>query len=243
MGGPDKGANDGNDTVNVSLRVLSHANPSFSGSSDVNTFTYDFGTVTRNSAAPTFSFDLANLVTTAGFTAGLDLDSIVTAGQTSVLTTDLATFQGAATLAAGTSNQYLASLDTSTVGQFAASYTLNFSDENVPGAASLGSLVLNLSGIVQAPVFTTTGDFNGDGIVDGADYLVWQNHAGATGTTSTGDANGDGFVNAADLAVWTGQFGTDGGGAVQSVPEPSIVCFIGLPAFVLLEGNARRRLV
>ncbi len=237
MGGAGKGASDGNDTVNVTLSVLGHANPSFSGSSDVNTLTYDFGTVTQNSAAPTIGFDLANLVTTAGFTAGLDLDSIVAAGQSSVLTTDLATFPGAATLAAGASNHYLATFDTSTVGQFSASYTLNFSDENVPGAASLGSLVLNLNGIVQAPVFTTTGDFNGDGIVDGADYLVWQSHASGPGSLHTGDANGDGLVNAADLAVWTSQFGFSGGGSVQGVPEPSK---LGLIAVLVLAAPRHR---
>lgn len=76
QGGAGKGANDANDAVNVSLSVLDHANPSFSGLADVNAISFDFGTISLGAAAPTFSFNLFNLPATAGFTAGLDLDSI-----------------------------------------------------------------------------------------------------------------------------------------------------------------------
>ncbi|HMP05728.1 MAG TPA: dockerin type I repeat-containing protein [Lacipirellulaceae bacterium] len=45
-------------------------------------------------------------------------------------------------------------------------------------------------------------DFNGDGRVDGADFLIWQRGLGVGTTLAAGDANGDGAVNAADLTIW-----------------------------------------
>lgn len=70
-----------------------------------------------------------------------------------------------------------------------------------------------------------SADFDGDGLVTGLDFLIYQQNLGLTGQTdnSNGDANGDGVVGAADLAIWEGQVG---GAAPQSVslaavPEPS----------------------
>jgi hypothetical protein len=70
-----------------------------------------------------------------------------------------------------------------------------------------------------------SADFNGDSIVDGADFLIWQRGFGAagTGTPSAGDANGDLDIYADDLAVWKSQFGGPGAltVAVANIPEPS----------------------
>ncbi|MCO6047130.1 dockerin type I domain-containing protein [Aeoliella sp. ICT_H6.2] len=77
-------------------------------------------------------------------------------------------------------------------------------------------------------------DFNGDGIVDIADYTVWRNHLGATGATlSQGDATGDGVVDAADYSEWKANFGAMAGSvaAVEgnaSVPEPASLAILGL---------------
>jgi hypothetical protein len=48
------------------------------------------------------------------------------------------------------------------------------------------------------------GDFNGDGRVNGADFLIWQAHypTASGATPDTGDANGDGMVNGADFLIW-----------------------------------------
>jgi endonuclease I len=225
-GGTGHGANDGNDTVNVSLSVLNHANASFSGVSDVNSLTYDFGTISMGAPSPTFSFDIFNLPTTAGFTAGLDLDSIGAAGQSTLLTTDLAAFNGASTLAAGGANHFTAALNTSMAGDFSATYTLNFSDENLPGAAALGNITLTLTGVVQASA-TANADFNGDGFVDGADFVLWQRGLGMTAASAaSGDANGDQTVDAADFAIWKNQFATTP--AASAVPEPGIAILLTL---------------
>lgn len=235
-GGTGRGDNDADDTINVSLAVFDHANPSFLGGSDQNTLTLDFGTVTQGATAPTMNFDISNLVDTASFTAGLELDSILGSGDVGVLTTDLATFTGGGTLTAGTSNIFTASLDTLGMGSFSASYTLSFSDENLPGATSLGNLTLNLVGEVTAPV--ENADFNGDLTVDGDDFLIWQRGLGVGTTLTEGDANDDHLVNAADLAIWEDQYGPAPLTATVSVPEPSALLLV-LGSLSLALGRRR----
>jgi ELWxxDGT repeat protein len=46
------------------------------------------------------------------------------------------------------------------------------------------------------------GDFDGDRLVTGGDFLLWQRQLGATGPGLSADANRDGIVNEADLAPW-----------------------------------------
>jgi hypothetical protein len=86
-------------------------------------------------------------------------------------------------------------------------------------------------------------DFNGDNIVDGADFLIWQVGFGAPGTLTTGDANGDLAVNDLDLAIFKTQYGTDptpAVGAIGAVPEPTTLALAGL-AMVAAGLAARRR--
>jgi hypothetical protein len=68
-----------------------------------------------------------------------------------------------------------------------------------------------------------TADFNADGVVDGADFLVWQRHAGSNApanSNATGDANLNGVVNFDDLMHW--RFAPRSAGSdAQSVPEPA----------------------
>jgi hypothetical protein len=85
-------------------------------------------------------------------------------------------------------------------------------------------------------------DFNGDNVVDGKDFLIWQRGFGLTGqpNKSTGDANGDGNVNAADLTIWKSKFGGPPAEvAVSAVPEPATLGLLGL-AFAALVGVRSR---
>ncbi len=50
------------------------------------------------------------------------------------------------------------------------------------------------------------GDANGDLVVDGADFLLWQRDVG-TGAAVPGDFDGMAGVDAADLAIWQANFG------------------------------------
>lgn len=102
-----------------------------------------------------------------------------------------------------------------------------------------------------APDFAA--DFDGDLDVDGADFLVWQQHLGiaADARLSQGDADGDGAVTAADLALWSDQFGLNlqtypgaasaaASGAAAPVPEPSSLALAAI--VVTIAATARRRL-
>jgi hypothetical protein len=74
-------------------------------------------------------------------------------------------------------------------------------------------------------------DFNADGIVDGADFLVWQRNSTllVNATNSQGDADGDGDVDADDLTLLKNLFGTTTApppmavARIAAVPEPSAV--------------------
>jgi hypothetical protein len=79
----------------------------------------------------------------------------------------------------------------------------------------------------NAPVLENA-NFDGDGDVDGADFLIWQRGLGGAGGLAQGDANDDNQVDAADLAIWKMQFGTTGLAieAAGSVPEPASVWLV-----------------
>jgi hypothetical protein len=55
---------------------------------------------------------------------------------------------------------------------------------------------------------TASADFDGDGDIDGADFLRWQRGSGTTGgaTLAMGNADGDADVDGDDLAIWEQQF-------------------------------------
>ena len=95
--------------------------------------------------------------------------------------------------------------------------------------------------VTSLPI-TENADFNGDGQVDGADFLVWQRGNGGPGGPTQGDANGDSVVNGGDLAIWQSNFGGTGAAAAASaVPEPASATLAILSIGVLLAANSRRR--
>jgi hypothetical protein len=85
------------------------------------------------------------------------------------------------------------------------------------------------------PGAALTADYNHNGVVDAADYIIWRNNVGATGTPGSvpGDGTGDGVVDQNDYNLWRSTFGltSGGGGSLSgaSVPEPST----GLLAFLI----------
>lgn len=68
------------------------------------------------------------------------------------------------------------------------------------------------------------GDFNRDGLVGIADYVVWRNSLGQLGAGLSADANYDGVVNAADYEVWKVHFG-----AVAMSKESSMASMVPTP--------------
>ena len=90
-----------------------------------------------------------------------------------------------------------------------------------------------------------SADFDGNGIVNGNDFLRWQRNFGISNGSATkaqGDANGDGNVNAADLTVWKSQFGTPGSvAAAAAVPEPSSFAMAALVLVAAMAVSLRPR--
>jgi len=70
------------------------------------------------------------------------------------------------------------------------------------------SILLDI-GAFEAPVLVPSGDLDGDGDTDGADFLSWQRSFSTTdpNVTEGGDADFDGDVDADDLNVWQQDFG------------------------------------
>jgi hypothetical protein len=76
---------------------------------------------------------------------------------------------------------------------------------------------------------TLPGDFNGDLVVNAADYTVWRNNLGApTDDALNGAGDGHPGIDAGDYTLWKNSFGTGSGAASlvassQTVPEPSSI--------------------
>lgn len=70
------------------------------------------------------------------------------------------------------------------------------------------------------------GDYNGDGVVDVADYTVWRDSLGSGFGVFAADGDGDGFVTIDDYAVWRNHFGEGAPGAAAAAPEPGAAALI-----------------
>ena len=120
-----------------------------------------------------------------------------------------------------------------------------FSSLILPG----GGLTWDTSQLYTTGVLTVgglLGDYNHNGIVDSADYTVWRDSLGQTGTALAADGNDNGMIDAGDFAVWTTNFGHtlgggggSGAGANAAVPEPATLLPMCLGAVFLI----RRRLL
>jgi hypothetical protein len=239
-GGTGRGANDANDTFNVSLTVLDHATPSFAPASSLTSLSHDFGNLAIGAGSPSYNFDVYNLLATAGYTANMDFDSVTPSGNSAAFTTNLAASAGSLVLVGGTGHTFTSSLTAMTVGTFSASYSLYFSDENITGALNK-SITLMLTGKTRL-----AGDYNGDLVVDAADYAVWRSTADQYVAAYSGaDGDGNGIVNSDDYTVWRGNYGQTASGSgsgaaigTASVPEPA---GIGLAMLTLTVALFRGR--
>jgi hypothetical protein len=101
------------------------------------------------------------------------------------------------------------------------------------------SVVLSVAGL------GLTGDYDKNGMVDAADYIVWRGSMGDTGNGLAADGNGDMVVNQDDYALWRSNFGKafQGTAAIGagSVPEPTSILLALLTACGLALCRKRRR--
>ncbi|MEX2092983.1 MAG: endonuclease [Pirellulales bacterium] len=221
-GGAGRGANDANDTINLSLAVLDHAVASYDFNVERREKVIDFGTVTLGSGPSMSGGSITNLAAFGApdFAADLDLDSFQGMGDTDVFETGLSPFSG---LAQSGFASFFPSFTPTSVGHFAAEYTLYLSDEDLPGE-QFQTLSLELVAEV-----ILAGDYNRDNVVNAADYSVWRDSLGANVTAYGGaDGSGNMLVDLDDYQVWKDHFGQSVGGgaggapaALTTVPEPA----------------------
>ncbi len=100
----------------------------------------------------------------------------------------------------------------------------------------------------QAPPLVP-GDYNGDQVVDAADYVIWRKNFGGSGPAGDGTGPGgdgipDGVVDGHDYDFWRARFGNtsgSGSGAVNgAVPEPGSAVLALLAGLVLAGVKLRR---
>ena len=85
--------------------------------------------------------------------------------------------------------------------------------------------------VSESFVVLPTGDYNSDGAVDAADYIVWRKMLGqAVSAYSGADGDGDRQVTQADYALWRANYGVSIGNVARivAVPEPISVALIAL---------------
>ena len=132
-------------------------------------------------------------------------------------------------------------------------YVGDFDNPSAPYCCQALNRQLDPDDIAAAQyVYGIRGDFNRDGRVDTADYVLWRNTNGQSITPGTGaDANVDGIVNQLDYNEWRANFGNAqllgfgeqvsfGVGAVASVPEPPAVILITLAIAVAYIARPSR---
>ena len=87
---------------------------------------------------------------------------------------------------------------------------LNWSQQSVGSVTTLYSVIS----------FDREGDYNGDGVVNAADYTVFRDKLGAVTLLNRSSAI-SGPVGREDYEFWASQFGSTPGGSNVSVPEPT----------------------
>jgi hypothetical protein len=90
------------------------------------------------------------------------------------------------------------------------------------------------------------GDYDHNGEVDAADYVIYRHSLGQTGSGLAADGNGNQQIDPGDYDVWRSHFGDVARNAasivyVRSVPEPSPILLIATAIFTAVISASRNR--
>lgn len=84
------------------------------------------------------------------------------------------------------------------------------------------------------------GDYNGDGVVDGADVLAWQWEVGSVGPGLAADGNGDNQVDDVDLGIWRANLPPPAAAGVSAaIPEPDGAAILAAAAWAFARWRRR----
>jgi hypothetical protein len=90
---------------------------------------------------------------------------------------------------------------------------------------------------IERPAAGNPGDYNGNGTVDAADYVVWRD-----GGPLMNEGASTGMVDVEDYNFWRARFGaTSGSGSIAAVPEPGSALLLLAGFGVLLTAAVRRK--
>lgn len=98
------------------------------------------------------------------------------------------------------------------------------------------------------PVGMPSADYNQNGIVDGADYVVWRNTLGQSVPNGTGaDGSNNGMIDDADYTFWRSRFGlpmgAGSGGSLSTgaIPEPTSLFLLAVGMIMIVWVQRRFR--
>jgi hypothetical protein len=99
--------------------------------------------------------------------------------------------------------------------------------------------------IVDNGIPDIAGDYNRNGIVDAADYVVWRKSVGQTVSLHGigADGDGDGIIGQGDYNFWRARLGNASGAAsalASNVPEPATIASVFLLSICLLFRRMSR---
>lgn len=197
QGGVGSGANDGNDLIALSIKIVEHSNASFTDDADLNVLTVDLGEVALGEPITPVDFSLFNLVSPAGeqLTAKLDLISVDAIPQNSFLTFSGSTFAG---LLADEFNELSLVGTPQSLGVGSTEFVLQLSDEDIPGAEMQTlQLIVNYDVVATAILL---GDVNQDGDVNFLDIVPFVALLSISDYQAEADINEDGGVTFLDIS-------------------------------------------
>ncbi len=94
--------------------------------------------------------------------------------------------------------------------------------------------------VKYAPIVNVAGDYNGDQVVDAADYTVWRDTLGSVSDLRA-DGNGNQQIDPGDRAVWVSNYGRSSASSAAAVPEPVGCSLIVVSAGLLAAVSGQRR--
>jgi hypothetical protein len=124
-----------------------------------------------------------------------------------------------------------------------------FTSLGTPTAFGSIAAALSVSTIVRTNFVAGSADYNHNGVVDMADYVLWRNTLGQSVTAGSGaDGSLNGIIDQADYSLWRAHFGQPSGAGAgslssTSVPEPmsGLLLVIGAMLFFGFERTQRAR--